>query len=167
MHKKIKKNPEKAPNMWHVTDQNVVKGSMTWSQTQRYHRFKIRSLWDGMYIKIADNRNIQQTAIPTRSKADTVDGFLCYDRDTICLMLRREQRRLIIGVHDDNERIWMIEVDTRKKALRSFARYASQGNEDGMPGHLNLIGFLPSEVSKYLPTCWISTYYIKQHYLSD
>lgn len=106
-----------------------------------------------MYIKIADNRNIQQTAIPTRSKADTVDGFLCYDPDTICLMLRREQRRLIIGVHDDNERIWMIEVDTRKKALRSFARYASQGNEDGMPGHLNLIGFLPSEVSKYLPTC--------------
>ncbi|XBH66984.1 hypothetical protein VPH35_095435 [Triticum aestivum] len=50
--------------------------------------------------------------------------------DSLCLMLRSDQRRFI-GVDDGDKRIWMIKVDTRKKALQSVVRYASQGNEDG------------------------------------
>jgi hypothetical protein len=73
-----------------------------------------------------------------------------YDDAAICLMVRH------YDVDADDIRIWMIKVDAKSKTLLSIVPYNSarykpmDDDEDESQDHFDGIGFIPSEVSKYL-----------------
>jgi hypothetical protein len=63
------------------------------------------------------------------------------DDDVVCLMVR---------TNAIDRRIQMIKVDTRSKTLLSLARYNYKHMNDESGDPFDNIGFIPSDISKYL-----------------